>query len=141
MMIRVTLAVTLILIAVTGTAHAAQPGPALNAGQIEQLIAGNTLHSETRLARFEREEVRTFTIYVKADGTLTIRNFEGNIDTGEWEIAAQGEFCNQYRQTRRGMRKCYQVLDAGDHYQLLDLDNSQVTSVFTVSAGNPERLP
>ncbi len=119
------------------------PGNALDAQALQALMAGNTLYSETRLARFAREPVRTFQLYLHPDGTLTIRNLDGNTDTGTWEILPEGQFCSQYRHTRRGMRKCYEVIPVqeGDYaYGMRDLDTDTVSSVFDVRPGNPENL-
>lgn len=117
------------------------PATTLDADTLRTLVSGNTLYSETRLARFAKEPVRIFHLHLRPDGTLTIRNFDGNTDTGRWEILADGLFCSQYHHTRRGMRKCYEVEPLGDgEYGMRDTEKGTLSSVFSVRPGNPENL-
>lgn len=120
-------------------AHAADP-LTLNAKEVRSLFTGNTLYAETRLRRFDNEDVRTFQIYLRKDGTLTIRNFDGNTDTGWWKVTDEGLFCNQYSHTRRGQEKCFEVQIYGDHYRLWDVEADRPTSEFTIKSCNPEGL-
>jgi hypothetical protein len=129
----------LLLLTAAAAGPAAEPAP-LTAAEVRALLTGNTLDGETRLARFRSSEVRSFQVHLRADGTLTLRNFEGNTDEGVWEVTDGGLFCNQYRHTRRGMHRCYSVQQEGDAYLLIDTESGSASTVFTVRAGNPEGL-
>jgi hypothetical protein len=113
---------------------------ALDAEEVRGLLAGNTLYAETLLRRFADEPNRGFQIHLRTDGTLTIRNFDGNIDTGRWEVSEEGWFCNQYERTRRGMHKCFEVQRMNGIYRLWDTAAGRPSSEFVVRQGNPEGL-
>ncbi len=126
-----------------GAAAAQTPSDAtaLEAEEIHALFAGNTLYAETLLERFRDEPIRDFVIHLEADGDLTIRNLDGNTDTGRWQVTDEGLFCNQYRHTRRGMRKCYEVREAADGvYRMWDVEDGKYSMAFTIREGNPEAL-
>ena len=126
-----------------GAAAAEPPSDttALETDEIRALFAGNTLYAETLLERFADEPVRDFVIHLRADGDLTIRNLDGNTDTGRWQVTDEGLFCNQYRHTRRGIRKCYEVREAADgSYRMWDIEDEKYSMAFTIEAGNPEAL-
>jgi hypothetical protein len=113
---------------------------ALQAEEVRALLAGNTLQGESQLARFRDRPDRHFEVYIRPDGSLVIRNFEGETDTGVWEVTTEGLFCNQYRHTRRGMHKCYSVEPIADGYALRDTDTGEVSTSFTMREGTPEWL-
>ena len=133
----------MVLLAVmwAGSVPAGDTEPAaLDATEAHELLAGNTMYAETLLRRFADEPNRAFQIYLREDGTLTIRNFDGNTDTGRWEVSEQGWFCNQYERTRRGMHKCFEVRRMNGVYRLWDMDARRYGSEFVVRDGNPEGM-
>ncbi|MCW8835249.1 MAG: hypothetical protein OQJ99_02635 [Rhodospirillales bacterium] len=128
---------TLALIAGLATPSHAADGKALSADSVRGLLSGNTLIGETLLERFKG---KVFHVFLKDDGTLVIRNFEGGKDTGTWEVTAEGHYCSQYRETRKGMRRCYAVKSRDGKYLLENTADGSVTTVFTVAKGNAEGL-
>lgn len=117
----------------------ADDGTVLGTAAVEELLVGNTIVGESLLTRFRNRSDRHFEVYVEPDGGLVIRNFIGDLDTGIWEITGEGGFCNQYRQTRRGMRRCYTVApaSAAGSYHLIDSGTGSASTAFTVRAGRP----
>jgi hypothetical protein len=113
---------------------------ALDAEEVRGLLAGNTMYAGTLLRRFADEPNRGFQIHLRTDGTLTIRNFDSNVDTGRWKVSEEGWFCNQYERTRRGMHKCFEVQRMNGVYRLWDMDARRPSSEFVVQDGNPEGL-
>jgi hypothetical protein len=131
----------LLAVLLAGGSFADEAAPtALNAEEVSRLLAGNTLYAETLLRRFSDEPIRAFQIHLRADGTLAIRNFDGNLDTGRWEISAEGWFCNRYERTRRGLYKCFEVQRMNGVYRLWDVEARRYSSEFVVRDGNPEGL-
>jgi hypothetical protein len=115
---------------------AAEPTP-LAAPDVKALLAGNTLDAVTALKRFEG---KPFRLHLKADGGLTIVTFEGKRDTGSWEVLGDGQYCSQYTETRKGMRKCFTVHRAGNgEFELRTLEG-ELSSRFSVRKGNPDNL-
>lgn len=117
-------------------APAAAADATLDADAVRALLSGNTMDAETRLERFYGKK---FHIHLRDDGTLTIVTFEGGRDTGTWEVTSGGLYCSQYRETRKGMRKCFVVRTHGDGHALVT-NEGVVSSVFSVRAGNPDKL-
>lgn len=122
-------------------AETTPPQPGLNADEVRVLLAGNTMDAVTALERFKG---KAFRVHIRADGTLTIANFSGTTDTGEWEVTEDGHYCNQYANTRKKMRKCFTVhRDPGagtaGRYELRTRSGA-LSSRFTVRQGNPDNL-
>ncbi len=116
---------------------AAVGGSMLGAGEVRTLLAGNTMVAVTALERFKGQ---TFSVHTKADGSLTLRNFDGGKDAGVWEVIGDGRYCNQYEETRKHKRKCFFVIPVdNDHYELRTADGT-LSSTFTVLEGNPTNL-
>ncbi|MEO5337022.1 MAG: hypothetical protein H7841_09030 [Magnetospirillum sp. WYHS-4] len=110
---------------------------ALDVAAVRSLLGGNTLDAVTALKRFEGQPFR---LHLRADGTLVIVNFDGRQDGGTWEVTADGQYCSQYAQTRKGMRKCFQVRDAGHGRFEMRTPEGELSSTFTVRKGNPDGL-
>jgi hypothetical protein len=106
----------------------------LTANEIEDLLSGNTMVGVTQLERFKG---KVFHVHLRPDGTLALRNFNGKTDLGVWEVTADGRYCNQYRHTRMGLRKCYDVWVRDGVWELVDTSDGFVTTRFTVEPGNP----
>ena len=111
--------------------------PALDAAAVRGLLAGNTMDAVTALERFKD---KVFHVHIRSDGTLTILNFNGQKDTGIWEVRADGHYCNKYANTRKKMLKCFTV--HGDPAQGWELrtKSGALSSRFTVRKGNPDNL-
>ncbi len=131
-------AATLLLSALTLTVSA--ENRALGTDEVGTLLAGNTLQGESQLERFRDRPDRHFQIYLHPAGTLVVRNFEGDTDTGRWTVTDEGLFCNQYRHTRRGMRKCYAVEPRDGGFALRDSGTGRISTLFTVREGAAEWL-
>jgi len=122
------------------TGPAVADSVALSAEEVKSLITGNTIVAETRLPRFTDRKDKTFYIHIKQDGTLKIKTFTGDVDTGRWEITSEGQYCSQYDNTRKGKQSCYQVKKSDAGYFLFDVKRKIVSSTFAVKPGNAEGL-
>ncbi len=122
------------------TGPAVADSAALNAKEVKGLIAGNTIVAKTQLPRFADRKDKTFYIHIREDGTLKIKTFTGDVDTGRWEVTADGQYCSQYDNTRKGKQSCYRVKKSDAGYFLFDVKRKIVSSTFTVKPGNAQGL-
>lgn len=131
----------LALLATTLFATSAQADShALKSEAIKALISGTTIVAETQLPRFADRKDKTFYLHIKADGTLKILTFLGEVDTGKWEVTNEGLYCSQYDNTRKGKKSCYRVEKTKTGYQFFDAKRKIISSTFIVKPGNIKGL-
>ncbi len=124
------------MLGMTGATGAAPiQGPALDNGQIKDLIVGNTARG-VALAKL-------FNIYYEANGKVSAIFQGGKLsesDNGTWTIKNGNTVCHDFSHLFGGVERCYQWHKAdGQRYVMRNVDTYKVDdlTVWNVNPGNP----
>ena len=108
----------------------------LMAGQIEEVLSGNTMHMEV--------SGTTYYVFIGADGSLKGKNInsagkESKVNTGTWEVNSKDDlYCDQWSHFTGGI-DCDRVYVNGDEIVLVNLHGT-TSSRGEIEKGNSRGL-
>ena len=124
------IAVAALLLAAATSALADEP---MGAGEIRDMITGNTLIGKT-------EKGYAFHVYHNPNGKMSGQARLTYYDVGTWEVTDDGKYCRQWKKWRRGWRDCFLLSSLGEDQFRLKAINIHYDSTFRIVKGDPEGL-
>lgn len=102
----------------------------LDAAKIQTMLPANTTTGTTASGN-------SFMIFHAADGTL--RGKSGNSsDVGKWEVAADGQYCNQWSTWRAAKRQCVKLYEVDGEIRYFE--GGSYGGRYKIESGNPYKL-